>query len=42
MGILDATKHLKESDHVEREIRNLMENLLKFEEKNVQKLKDFL
>lgn len=42
MGILDATKHLKESGHVERDIRNLMENLLKFEEKNVQKLKEFL
>lgn len=42
MGILDATKHLKQSDHVERDIRNLMEKLLKFEEKNVQKLKEFL
>ncbi len=42
MGILDATKHLKDADHVERDIRSLMENLLKFEEKNVQKLKEFL
>ena len=42
MGILDATKHLKDADHVERDIRSLMDNLLKFEEKNVQKLKEFL
>ena len=42
MGILDATKHLKDADHAERDIRSLMENLLKFEEKNVQKLKEFL
>lgn len=42
MGILDAVKHLKKSGDVEREIRGLMERLLKFEEKNVQKLKEFL
>lgn len=42
MGILDATKHLKDADHVERDIKNLMEKLLKFEESNVQKLKEFL
>lgn len=42
MGILDATKHLKKADHVERDIKNLMDRLLKFEESNVQKLKAFL
>lgn len=42
MGILDATMHLKRADYVERDIKNLMNRLLKFEENNVQKLKDFL
>ena len=42
MGILDAVKHLKKAGDVERDIRSLMERLLKFEENNVQRLKEFL
>ena len=42
MGILDATKNLKNYQDVEEEIRNLMQRLLAFEVDNVQQLKDFL
>lgn len=42
MGILDGTKHLKNADHVERDIKNLMDRLVKSEENHVQKLKAFL
>lgn len=41
MGILDATKHLKHTE-AEADIQKLMKRLLKFEEDNVQKLKEFL
>lgn len=42
MGILDATKNLKKYEGAEKNIRDLMEKLLRFEEKNVQQLKEFL
>ncbi len=42
MGILDATKKLKEYRNAESKIRELMERLLRFEENNVQRLKEFL
>lgn len=41
MGILDATKHLKRTG-ADANIQKLMKRLLKFEEDNVQKLKEFL
>lgn len=42
MGIIDATRQLNRYKGAERNIRNLMEDLLSFEEKNVEKLKKFL
>lgn len=42
MGILDATKNLKKYVEAEKDIVSLMKRLLKFEENNVQRLKDFL
>ncbi|NLM11544.1 MAG: hypothetical protein GX213_12360 [Clostridiaceae bacterium] len=42
MGIIDAIKNLKRYQGVEKEITELMERLLKFEEDNVQQLKKFL
>lgn len=42
MGIIDAVKNLKRYRGVEKEITDLMERLLKFEENNVQQLKEFL
>lgn len=42
MGIIDATKNLKQYEQAEEDIRVLMKRLLKFEEDNVQQLKHFL
>lgn len=42
MGIIEATKKLKEYQGAEKDILNLMERLLKFEEKNTEILKTFL
>ena len=42
MGIIDAIKNLKKYPHAEKEIQDLMKKLLKFEEDNVQQLKQFL
>ena len=42
MGIIECNKKLKKVRGVEKEITELMERLLKFEEDNVQQLKKFL
>ncbi len=42
MGIVDATKNLKKYKEADKKIINLMEDLLEFEENNVQELKEFL
>ena len=42
MGVLDATKNLKKYKEADEKIINLMEKLLKIEEDNIQKLKEFL
>jgi len=42
MGIIDAIKKLKKYKDAEQDIIKLMEKLLKFEEDNVQQLKQFL
>lgn len=42
MGVIDAIKNINECEGAEREIRNLMEKLQKFEEHNIEKLKEFL
>ena len=42
MGIIDAVKKIKEYEGAEADILDLMKRLLKFEENNVQQLKNFL
>lgn len=43
MGIIDAVKKLHQyAENVEKDIKKLMEDLQKFEEKNIEKLKEFL
>lgn len=42
MGIINAVKNLKKYKDAEAEILKLMKRLLKFEEDNVQQLKEFL
>lgn len=43
MGIIDAIKSIKKYEHdAEKDIVSLMNKLLDFEEKNVEKLKEFL
>ncbi len=42
MGVLDATKNLKKYKEADKKIIGLMEDLLKFEENNIQELKNFL
>ena len=42
MGVIDAIKNLNECEDAEQDIRNLMEKLQKFEEHNIEKLKEFL
>ena len=42
MGVIDAIKNIKKYQGAEREIVDLMEKLLKFEDENIQQLKNFL
>ena len=42
MGVINAVKNLKKYKDAETGIVSLMERLLKFEENNIQQLKDFL
>lgn len=42
MGIINAVKNMKKYSDAEPTILKLMERLLKFEENNVQQLKEFL
>jgi hypothetical protein len=42
MGVINAVKNLKKYKDAESGIVNLMERLLRFEENNIQQLKEFL
>ncbi len=42
MGVINAVKNLKKYQEAEKDIKYLMERLLRFEEDNIQKLKEFL
>lgn len=42
MGVINAVKNLKKYEDAEPRIVRLMERLLKFEEENIQQLKEFL
>lgn len=42
MGVIDAIKNIKKYKEAEPSILKLMENLKKFEENNIEQLKDFL
>lgn len=42
MGVIDAIKNIREYKDVEKDIVQLMNKLLKMEEKNIEKLKEFL
>ena len=42
MGIINAIKNIKKYQEAEEKIVNLMEDLLQFEENNIQQLKRFL
>jgi len=42
MGVINAVKNLKKYQNAEPGIVSLMERLLKFEENNIQQLKEFL
>jgi hypothetical protein len=42
MGVINAVKNLKKYQDAELDIINLMKRLLKFEEDNIQQLKEFL
>lgn len=42
MGVINAVKNLKKYPHAEPDIIGLMQRLLKFEEDNIQQLKNFL
>lgn len=42
MGVINAVKNLKKYKNAESDILNLMERLLRFEENNIQQLKQFL
>ncbi len=42
MGVIDAVKNLKKYVEAEKDITDLMKKLLKFEENNIQQLKNFL
>lgn len=42
MGIVNATRNLRKYQNVKKEIHSLMEDLLKFEDDNFQKLREFL
>ncbi len=42
MGVINAVKNLKKYQNAEPDIVGIMERLLKFEENNIQQLKEFL
>ncbi|MFZ2539385.1 MAG: hypothetical protein WAX04_10850 [Oscillospiraceae bacterium] len=42
MGIIDATKNIKQYSHADQDILDLANKLLKFEQNNVEQLKRFL
>ncbi len=42
MGVIDAVKNLKKYPRAEPKITHLMQRLLRFEENNIQELKNFL
>lgn len=42
MGIIEATRKIKEYTDADKNIVDLMKDLLKFEEKNVESLKEYL
>lgn len=42
MGVIDVIKNIKKYQEAEREIVGVMEKLLRLEEKNIQKLKEFI
>lgn len=42
MGIIESVKNLKKYPAAEKEVRDLLQRLLEFEENNVQRLKEFL
>ncbi len=42
MGVINAVKNLKKYHHADQDITQLMERLLRFEENNIQQLKQFL
>ncbi|MBU3181236.1 hypothetical protein [Clostridium psychrophilum] len=42
MGIIDVTKHLKEYKDANKNIKDLADRLLKFEQQNVEEMKKFL
>lgn len=42
MGVIDAIKNIRKYKEVEKDILELMERLLKFEENNINQLKRFL
>ncbi len=42
MGVIDAIKNLKKYENAEKEINQLMDRLLKFEEDNIKELKEYL
>ncbi len=42
MGVINAVKNIKKYSDAEQDIKSLMERLLRFEENNVQRLKEFL
>ena len=42
MGIINAVKNIKKYKNAEPDIISLMERLLRFEENNIQQLKEFL
>ena len=42
MGIIDATKNIKKYSNADKDIIELAEKLLKFEQNNVERLKNFL
>ena len=42
MGVINAVKNIKKYKDAEQEIVDMMEKLLRFEENNIQQLKEFL
>ena len=42
MGVINAVRNMKKYKDAEKEIISLMERLLKFEEHNIEKLKEYL